>query len=230
MNTKRILPVIHCVSLADGGIGHTLTNVKTAREVGADGVFLIGHSMCAHDLGQIYEIVRKQHPNFWVGMNFLDLGTNQAKLKLFAKSCHNLNALWMDRLPEMDLDLDPKTQVFGGVAFKYVNSTMTGETLREECLRAEKLVTVPTTSGDATGLAPSITKLTEIRRYLKPGTRLAVASGVDALNFGNLIHLADDFLVASSISYRDESRGGYEYLHADKLFELLAIKIDLGFL
>ena len=74
--SKKFFPVIHCVPPEFGGTGHALANTRTAVENGADGVFLILHRQekeALNDLIFIYDAVRKQHPDFMVGVNFLQI-------------------------------------------------------------------------------------------------------------------------------------------------------------
>ncbi len=226
-STKRLLPVIHCVDpYTEGGIGHALANTKIALENGADGVFLIGHGMQHGDLIYIYEQVRKQNPDAWVGVNFLDLTTsNIQKEKLLGaiKRCVALSAIWMDALPEEDLGISPRTEIFAGVAFKGQNSRADGEKLRGECTRASAYADVATTSGSRTGSPPKIEKLRAIYELLGESTPLAVASGVKEENAAEILLYARDILVSSSISETDTSRGGHEYLAPAKVRALADI-------
>ena len=64
-----LLPVIHVVDE-----GQTLRNVQIARDAGADGVFLIDHrpTSTSENLLRCYTVAKAVHPNFWVGLNFLE--------------------------------------------------------------------------------------------------------------------------------------------------------------
>lgn len=221
MNRKYFYPVIHCVPTSQGGIDHAIENAHLAWNNGADGVFLIGHRMDAAHLRVIYMAVRKQFPQLWIGINFLDIPVNQKHhllLIYIEEECRGLNALWCDELPNVQL---PRwLQVFGGVAFKYINPDQSGLELATTCEKAVHTVNVATTSGDKTGSPPSVEKLQDIKKLLADRIPLAVASGVEASNVGPMLPYVDIFLVASSLIERDEARGGKEYLVPEKVREL----------
>ena len=215
LSTKKFFPVIHCVPLEDGGIGHALANTKVAMQNNADGVFLIGHRMVYDDLCYIYEHVRKQHPELWIGINFLDVSIHQQPNTMLdlVKKCEGLNALWTDMMP---LDSTWKEQldvsIFSGVAFKYIDSQQSGAALESACQNAKRFCDIATTSGDKTGSPPDVQKLEAIKKYLDGKIPLAVASGVSEENVKKLLPYVDIFLVASSICEASKSLGGHEYL------------------
>jgi hypothetical protein len=220
---KLFYPVIHCVHLQFGGPGHALANIRLARNNGADGAFLIGHGVAASEVCYIYESVRKQHPDFWIGVNFLDISPliNPVDFQATAKTCLGLNGLWTDRMPASRLDdLPAVTKVYGGVAFKHQNSGLTGEPLRHAIDHAVARVDVITTSGDATGKPPSIEKLVEISDCVAHRAPIAVASGVNAGNVTAMKPYVDIFMIASSIIERGGPLGEHEYLIPEKVREL----------
>ena len=214
MNSKKFYPVIHCVTLKEDGINHALQNARIARTNGADGVFLIGHKVRSGELCHIYENVRKHHPNIWIGINFLDIAKSGNTIDLFSavRKCSGLNGLWFDRLPDARLDLPRTIEVFGGVAFKYIEPNIAGQALLIACERAVRTVDVATTSGSATGSAPEVLKLETISKLLGGRIPLAVASGVSADNVTEMLPHTDIFLVASSLIEKDPDYGGHEYL------------------
>ncbi|MFA5651866.1 MAG: BtpA/SgcQ family protein [Candidatus Paceibacterota bacterium] len=218
---KMFYPVIHCIDTRDErAINHALENARIAKEFGADGVFLIGHEICYSFLIDIYEGVRSQAPDLWIGINFLDISyeENWNRISRVAGGCTKLNALWIDGMPKEKLFLSEKIQVFGGVAFKYMDPHLKGENLKTACKEAMKIVDVITTSGDRTGSAPDILKLKSIKKYLGGKVPLALASGVNTDNVLSFIEYVDIFLVASSICESIPSRG--EYLVPEKVREL----------
>ena len=219
--SKKFYPVVHCVDPHEkGGIGHALSNVKIARENGADGVFLIGHDMFCSDLCYIYSQVRKQHPDFWIGINFLDVDTNAPVryADLISLNCSSVDAYWTDHTPLIRPDL--KQKAFAGVAFKYMNPKERGKSLEEACEKITWYADVATTSGDKTGSPPTLEKLKMIKDLLPDWIPLAVASGVDAKNVIAMKQYVDYFLVASSIITRDRKRGNNEYVVPEKVREL----------
>lgn len=217
-------PVIHCIAPFKGGFGHALANAKIAYENGADGIFLIGHRVPCGELLDIYDQVRKQYPDRWIGINFLDIAadTNWPTLVRFANLAKGLNGLWMDKLPRVEStdEVQKKLDLFGGVAFKYVNPDLSGRELAQECARAENLVQFVTMSGSKTGSPPAVEKLQMMRDNISPLKGLAVASGVDATNVESMLPFVDTFLVASSITVRRKDMGDQEYLVPEKVLEL----------
>ena len=63
------LAVVH----VEGGI-QALRNARIAEQEGANGIFLINHSIPHNSLIECYQEVREQLPDFWIGLNCLDLG------------------------------------------------------------------------------------------------------------------------------------------------------------
>jgi hypothetical protein len=226
LSKKKFYPVIHCVDpYEQQGIHQALLNTKTAMNNGADGVFLIGHSMNHSDLIMIYEQVRKQHPDIWIGINFLDIrlsGGNSCLLHAI-KRCNNLNAVWTDSTPTEHVFVPLSVQVFGGLAFKYINPNLEEEALRFACEDICKFVDVATTSGDATGVAPEVSKLQSIKKYLTGGFPIALASGVTLKNVSLFLPHVDIFIVNTSIS-GDKKFANSEYLVPEKV-RALADKI-----
>lgn len=225
LSLKKLYPVIHCVSPEKQGVGHALANTRIAMKNGADGIFLIGHEIHFMDLFYIYEQVRKQFHEIWIGINFLDISHQKDwdKLSAVAKGCYNLNALWIDYVPNERLALPPSIQVFGGVAFKYINPHLDGEDLKKACRKAVQCIDVVTTSGDKTGSAPNVTKLKSIKDAIGKNFPLALASGVDSINVSDFLELVDIFIVASSICEIRHDLDDAEYLEEVKVHELAQI-------
>lgn len=218
---KKFYPVIHCIDpYEQGGIGHALANARIAYNNEADGIFLIGHKLQSLDLIQIYDSVRKQFPDKWIGINFLDIPSDRLELLNSCKSLLvGLNALWFDSLP---IGRQPSSglEMFGGLAFKYRNANPSNEELKRDCELAIMCTTTATTSGNKTGEPPSIVKLQKIKLLLQDKIPLALASGVDSSNVTSFLPYVDSFLVATSITEIDPNRGNHEYLVAAKVREL----------
>lgn len=223
MNSKKFYPVIHCIELSQGGESHALANARIARDSHADGVFLIGHNMNCYNLCYIYDQVRAQHADMWIGINFLDVSIHRQPTTMLSiiQTCRNLNALWTDEMPLNPIwKNEVNVDIFAGVAFKYIDPRQDGAALASSCEDAMRFASVATTSGDKTGSPPSVEKLKEIRRLLAGRLPLAVASGVSAKNVTAMKPFVDIFMVASSIIERDQSRGGHEHLVPEKVREL----------
>lgn len=224
---KKLFPVIHCEDpYEQQGISHALKNTEIALKNGADGIFLIGHRINYMDLAYIYRSVRNEFHDTWIGINFLDLfSSDHRKVEAVASACTGINALWIDSLPNRRLTFDSNIQVFGGVAFKYIDPNPEDENLLNQCKSAIAYVDVATTSGDKTGSPPSLQKLKTIHRYLEGKTPLALASGVTEDNVLEMKPYIDYFFVASSISRKDTLCGVYgDYLIPQKV-QTLADKI-----
>ena len=82
-----VLPVIHVKSVAQA-----LRNAQIARTAGADGVFIINHAISWRELLQIQHETVAMFPDWWVGVNCLDLGPEKA----FQQLSSEVSGLWVD--------------------------------------------------------------------------------------------------------------------------------------
>ena len=120
-----VLPVIHVVDE-----DQSCRNAAIAREAGADGIFLINHDLPYTRLFDIHAAVAADFPDWWVGVNCLDLET----VEVFRHIPAQVAGVWVDNAmideqgvhqKEAETVLQvQKTQgweglYFGGVAFKY---------------------------------------------------------------------------------------------------------------
>jgi hypothetical protein len=216
VNAKKFYPVIHCIPLAKGGNGHALLNSKIAKAGGADGIFLVGDA-ARYDICYIYEHVRKQHPELWIGLKFPDVSINQQPVSLLGlvKTCINLNGLWADTMP-----LNPAwknetgMEIFGDMAFEDNTSLATA------CQSAIDRCNVATIPSDEFGDPPSLATLAMAKSHLGEHIPLAVADGIDAQNVAKMKPFVDIFLVASNITRHDPIRGKQKYLIPEKISRL----------
>jgi predicted TIM-barrel enzyme len=201
-NRHVVLPVIHVTSTAQA-----LENASIARDAGADGVFLINHAMSSEELLSAHVAVRARFPNWWIGVNCLDLEPEQ----VFERITDSVNGVWTDNAmideaneaqPLAQKVLDSRNQrgwsglYFGGVAFKYQRRV---EDLAAAARRAMRYMDVVTTSGSGTGHAADVNKIRVMKEAL--GTfPLAIASGITPENVAEYMPHADCFLVATGIS------------------------------
>lgn len=202
----KFAPVIHVKTLDQARL-----NVKIAIDSGADGVFLINHQISGNKLVSITNTIREEFPRIYLGVNILD----KDPIK-FIEKLPLINALWLDSMNlNEDANLQPETlkivmallknpssniKFFGSVAFKYQPQP---KNLNRFIELAVEYANVLVTSGDATGEAASINKIIEIHKYINEtfiGGKLALASGVHALNVESYKPYVEWFLVASSIS------------------------------
>ncbi len=201
-NPHVILPVIHVDS-----IDQTLRNANIAREAGCDGVFLINHGMPYSKLLEIHHAVFKGFPNWWIGINCLDLAPQQ----VFHKITNEVAGVWVDNAM-IDEHRDNQAEAesiqsariesgwrglyFGGVAFKYQRRV---EDLAQAACLAMRYMDVVTTSGPGTGQAAPRDKIVAMRQSLGDFP-LAIASGSTPGNVHDYLNVADCFLVATGIS------------------------------
>lgn len=201
---KTALIVIHASSERQA-----LMNLNIAREAGADGVFLINHTISPKRLVRIYELARANHPDWWIGLNCLGISAYYSIMDA-PSSC---SGVWADNA-EMDESLQDKGLFartiwnerkkrldwlgiyFGGVAFKHQTPVSDLAGVSKE---AAKYMDIVTTSGDATGLPPSIGKIKTVREAIDDSP-LAIASGMTPENVGGYKKLADCFLVSTGVS------------------------------
>lgn len=197
-----VLPVVHVETL-----DQALRNTGTARDAGADGVFLIDHSGANRELLAIHDAVANEHADWWVGVNCL--GFDPAET--FAAVSPRVAGVWVDNAGiEEDIDDQPYADgvdavrrsealhclYFGGVSFKYQRLV---EDLETACRIASRYMDVVTTTGPGTGHAADVEKIQRMRAALQ-GTALAIASGITPENVGEYLPYADCFLVATGIS------------------------------
>ena len=207
-NRHVVLPVIHLETEAQA-----LRNAEIARRAGCDGVFLINHEPAsgpripAADLLKIHQTVCQAHPDWWVGVNCLDLSPAQACQAV----SDQVAGLWVDNAliderradqPAAAAALAIRRQrawpglYFGGVAFKYQRPVAD---LAQAAHLAGPYIDVITTSGPATGQAAERDKIATMKRAIGR-TPLAIASGISPDNVTAYLDLADCFLVATAIS------------------------------
>lgn len=195
-STHAILPVVHVQDRLQA-----ITQSSLAKSAGADGVFLIGHSMQAKDLMACATAVRETLPGFWLGINFLDLTPKHAFefLDRAAREGTIINGLWTDtasRETDALRACSPDLAYFGGTAFKYQRQP---EDLEAAAREASLCMDFVTTSGPGTGLAVSLSKMQAMKQGV--GSRsLAIASGITPENVVDYLPYADAYLVATGIS------------------------------
>lgn len=194
---RAALVVVHVQSSR-----HALAATNIAREAGADGVFLIDHQprpwTYLHDC---YLAVRAEHPDWWVGLNFL--GHDVADI--FRVAPKDVSGLWADTIvsPNEDEQIVEDNRLahpalfFGGAAFK---GQPLARSLAEEARWAAERCDVVTTSGPRTGEPPDPSKLQVMRNALGPVTPLAIASGMSPENVTPFVPLVDCFLVSTMVT------------------------------
>lgn len=201
-NQHVILPVIHVDTL-----DKAVANATIAREAGCNGVFLINHGMSYRRLLDVHHIVFTNFPNWWIGVNCLDLPPNEC----FSRITNEVAGLWVDnamiderREDQPDADRIHEARIesrwqglyFGGVAFKYQRPV---QDLVRATRLAAKYMDVVTTSGPGTGQAAPVDKIKAMRKAIGDSA-LAIASGIAPENVNDYLDVADCFLVATGVS------------------------------
>ena len=197
-----ILPVIHVESL-----NQALRNARIARDEGCDGIFLINHGLPYLELLAIHHEVFTEFPDWWIGLNCLDL----QPWEVFDVLTGEVAGVWVDNAainerteeqPAADMIAEARESsgwqglYFGGVAFKYQRQV---EQLERAAVLARQYVDVVTTSGPGTARAAEVSKIERIKDSLGPFP-LAIASGITPANVHQYLDISDCFLVASGIS------------------------------
>lgn len=184
-----------------------LQNIAIAEEAGADGVFLINHNFGSGLLISYYKMAKMQFPNFWIGLNCLDLGRS---------AIHYIPSgtagLWVDNVGIEEHDEKPTAAAaklladrqklgwqglyFGSVAFKYQKKV---DDVAKVAKLAVPFMDVITTSGAGTGIAADVDKIRTMKEAIGDHP-LAIASGITPENVESYLPYSDCFLVATGIS------------------------------
>jgi predicted TIM-barrel enzyme len=209
----KLYAVIHAVNSEQ-----VMRNATIARSGGTDGIFLISHGpMDYNELTKAYYKVHETYPDWFIGINYLDLSNTQAIRDIPATS----SALWCDNAWIDTSEADPtvfasiireqckrredwKGLYFGGVAFKYQEQPKDQSDLARISRIAVPFVDVITTSGERTGNPPTVEKMRIIREAVGKHP-VAIASGIDARNARQFEGLVDHVLVSTSISTNHEN-------------------------
>lgn len=197
-----VLPVIHVVSDSQA-----FENATIAEQAGADGVFLINHSISVDQLISVYCKLRDRMADWWIGLNCLGSSAQEAVLAI----PEDVSGLWTDcaEIDESSADqpaaeaiLKARNQsgwgglYFGGVAFKYQRHVTD---FVSAARTAAKYMDLVTTSGPGTGRAADPAKIKTMKQAIGEAS-LAIASGITPDNVVQYLDCADCFLVATGIS------------------------------
>lgn len=202
MSPLKVWPVIH-VDIKHPELA--IENAKIAAENNCEGVFLIQMEGQDIYLVPVYMELRQRFPTLKLGFNFLSLNQVDA---LYKSLTLGADATWTDKSGLHELSISPEAQrvseilvqhpqhlFFGSVAFKYQAQDRFPET---SARNAVALGMIPTTSGEATGSAPSVKKLEDLQKENR--IPLALASGVAPSNIQAFAPHLDYVLVSTGIS------------------------------
>ncbi len=188
----EVWPVIHIGLPAD-----LIESARLAQKYGAAGVMLI--SMSGYDDGVDLAaiLLRDRFPDLKIGVNYLGIGPREALVRSLG---NGYAATWTDRQDVRGHTGAPGHQFFTGVGFK---GQPTQANIGRAAAQAVERGQIPVTSGSATGIAPSIEKLSGIREWLQPGMPLGLASGATPDNIRSFEPFLTHVLVATGISNSD---------------------------
>jgi hypothetical protein len=210
----------------------TILNAKLAFKCGCPGVFVISHNGKDVQVVDIATKIKRDFPDKRVGINLL---SRRAIIALYTGLAYKLDMTWTDfpgltsqiiseeaRTISKSLSENPGHQFFGSIAFKYQTEE---QDPGGAAANAAELGMIPTTSGEATGVAPSLEKLDAIRYtlgvmknlHITARTRLALASGITPENLAAYAPYLSHVLVATGISE------DFHHFSPKKLFALMEV-------
>ncbi len=197
----KVMPVIHLES-----IEQALKNASLAQAAGAYGVFVISMEGSDELVLPAACQIKDRFPSLFVGVNLLRLPADEA---VSQSQRAGLDGTWCDNggissrgTSRIGIALGEKAvqkvshKVFVGVAFKYQEPERDPPAAARV---AQQMGLIPTTSGEATGVAANVSKVTEMRSALRDGP-LALASGLTPENVSQYSGLITHALVATGIS------------------------------
>lgn len=211
----------------------TLDQADLAFEAGADGIFLISHQgEDAEDimLSNIGQQIKSEHKTKLIGLNLLGYDALHAAKGVLSSG---LDMVWSgycgvssDGVSGMGLALqnmaskNPEIMFFASVAFKYQKTDTNPPLAASMALNAGF---IPTTSGSATGNAPSIEKIAAMSKATNG--KLAIASGMSVENIESFAPYLSHVLVATGVSV-DEHHFDFELLSRFISLAKKSISID----
>jgi predicted TIM-barrel enzyme len=191
---KNIIPVIHVINREQA-----LVNYGICLGCGCEKVFFINHQISADKMIEI-ALQAKKSSGLWIGVNILGTSPETALGYNW-----EFDAVWIDQRVTIEEPIF-EGAIFGGIAFKYQRDEhiwKNPELLMSAAEEAKRCTTIATTSGMGTGHQAPIEKIRVIKEALGDHP-LAVASGITPDNIATYAPYVDYFLVASSITDREE--------------------------
>lgn len=225
MEKKLFLVALHVLSQRQ-----VMEQAKIIKEAGAHGVILVNHDnhVPSRDtypnlFSIAIELKEKYQDDFVIGTNSLDLSTPDAMISIPS----HLDIIWVDKggiiETESGAAIDPEVagllqmirpHYYGSELFKYRAKAKDPEAVVRE---ASKHFHTLVTSGEETGLAPSVGKIREIREWIDGRCRLAIASGISIENVKEFLPYADTFISATSLCEGDGKGDSFFRYHPKKI-------------
>lgn len=226
------------VALHVSGIEQAIEqSAKILTPDGAHGVILVNNGFRVMSRGQsptmpeIASKIKSLYPDHLIGINMLDLSTEQA----IEYVPSGLDILWTDL---------GGVEETGGYAFlapwfsrtlKTLKPRYYGSELFKVGLEAENPEAVAkcaaehfsamVTSGKATGSAPDVKKLRQIREWIGRNAKLINASGTSIDNVDSFLPYVDGFIVGTSLCEGD-GHGENAFLYVPEKVRAFRAKLD----
>jgi uncharacterized protein len=231
-----VLPVIHVTDNAQAE-----ANVAIAQTAGSPGVFLINHDFAYPEFLPIIRHVRRQFPDYWIGVNFL-AQTGKVAFPILAdlgREGVRVDGYWADdaRIDEHQ-DRDHQTEAAamdnlraasgwtgfytGGTCFKK-QRPVEPEHYEIAAHLATHFMDAVCTSGEATGIAADHGKIKNFRRAIGDHV-LSLASGITPENASDYGQDVDCFMVATGINHP----GDFYNIDPNRLAKLLHLTANMG--
>lgn len=197
----EVWPVIHFAEAF-----RAAANARIVARAGCPGAFLICATLDERRaMDEALPEVREAAPSLKIGVNYPGTSPDGALRRSIEAG---FDATWCDSAGvRSDLILGEAGRaakirpthhpLFAGVAFKYLPVDPDPPTA---AVRVLEHGFIPTTTGPATGVPPTVEKLAAIRAAIGPGRALACASGVTHANVRALGQHLTHVLVATGIS------------------------------
>ncbi len=217
-HAKQLLVALHVLNASQV----FLEAEKILTEKGAHGVILVNNNLhfskiYAEELLYLAVKIKEKYPNYLIGVNPLELSTDDAILAISLPKTQSIDLLWTDNGGILENNsgaylyapfdfLIPQLKTFdikffGSIALKYQKPVKNLTMVAKE---ASKYFDVIVTSGDMTGVPPSIEKITEIKNAVMNKKPIALASGMTIENVKDYLPLADIFIVGTTFWEDDE--------------------------
>lgn len=196
----KIIPVIHHIRDE-----LTLQNADICSKAGAYGVFLISMTGDNENIPKLSQTIKSKYPHLKVGFNLLGYTAIET---LNLAITLNLDMTWSDNaivnskkmaieaLEIKEILAGKNHMFFNSVAFKYQQEEKNPGLAAKNSMM---LNFIPTTSGEATGVAANLEKIITMKQELGEYP-LAIASGLTPDNIEQYIPYIEYGLVATGIS------------------------------
>lgn len=198
----KIYPVIHHRDSIT-----TRAQAILCAHAGADGIFLISHNGCNEKILELAMELKCSFPGAAIGVNLLGYAAQHA---IQRANDAGLDMVWLDHCgihgntisksaqKVADLAAISPLSVFAGVAFKYQDAEPDPVGAARQ---AQNLGLIPTTSGPATGQAPTVGKILSMSLGVRG--KLAIASGMNCNNIEAFAPHLSYVLVSTGVSHNE---------------------------